>query len=101
MDNVIIKMICPHVKCTATDYITVNSLSGIYDVLMALVTTMQFCIYILPTLKEIKSHLDCHNDKPNEPRREKTGLRDFRPAPTQTGLYSHTRWLEAWNIVFR
>ena len=31
----------------------------------------------------------------NEPRREKTGLRGFRPGPTQTGLYNHTRWLEA------
>ena len=30
-----------------------------------------------------------------EPRREKTSLRDFRPGPTQTGLYSHRRWLEA------
>ena len=26
-----------------------------------------------------------------EPRREKTGLRDFRLGPTQTGLYSHRR----------
>ena len=26
---------------------------------------------------------------------EKTGLRGFRPGPTQTGLYSHRRWLEA------
>ena len=25
----------------------------------------------------------------NEPRYEKTGLRDFRPGPTQTGLYNH------------
>ena len=31
----------------------------------------------------------------NEPRCEKTGLRGFRPGPTQTGLYNHTRWLEA------
>ena len=31
----------------------------------------------------------------NEPRSEKTGLRGFRPGPTQTGLYSHRRWLEA------
>ena len=31
----------------------------------------------------------------NEPRSEKTGLRGFRPELTQTGLYSHTRWLEA------
>ena len=30
-----------------------------------------------------------------EPRSEKTGLRGFRPGPTQTGLHSHTRWLEA------
>ena len=32
---------------------------------------------------------------PNEPRCEKTGLRGFRPAPTQTGLYSHRRELGA------
>ena len=31
----------------------------------------------------------------NEPRCEKTGLRGFRPGPTQTGLYSYRRWLEA------
>ena len=30
-----------------------------------------------------------------EPRCEKTGLRGLRPGPTQTGLYNHTRWLEA------
>ena len=30
-----------------------------------------------------------------EPRCEKTGLRGFRLGPTQTGLYSHRRWLEA------
>ena len=30
-----------------------------------------------------------------EPRSEKTGLRSFRPGPTQTRLYSHRRWLEA------
>ena len=31
----------------------------------------------------------------NEPRCEKTGLRGFRPGPTQTVLYSYRRWLEA------
>ena len=31
----------------------------------------------------------------NEPRREKTGLRDFRPGLTQTDLYSHRSGLEA------
>ena len=34
----------------------------------------------------------------NEPRCEKTGLRGFRPAPTQTRLYSLRRWLEALNF---
>ena len=29
-----------------------------------------------------------------EPRCEKTGLRGFRPGPTQIGLYSYRRWLE-------
>ena len=31
----------------------------------------------------------------NEPRREKTGLRNFRPDLTQTNLYSHRKELEA------
>ena len=30
-----------------------------------------------------------------EPRCEKIGLRGSRPGPTQTGLYSLKRWLEA------
>ena len=29
------------------------------------------------------------------PRCENTGLRGFRPGPTQTGLYSHRSWQEA------
>ena len=37
----------------------------------------------------------------NEPRRQKTGLRGFRPGPTQTGLCSHRRWLETRNFGFR
>ena len=36
-----------------------------------------------------------------ELRCEKTGLGGFRPGPTQTGLYSHRRWLEAWHFGFR
>ena len=35
----------------------------------------------------------CHGSY--EPRREKTGLRGFRPGPTQTDLYSHRKELEA------
>ena len=34
-----------------------------------------------------------------EPRHEKTGLRGFRPGPTQTGLFSHRSRLEAWNLA--
>ena len=33
--------------------------------------------------------------KSHEPHCEKTGLRGFRPGPTQTGLYNQTIWLEA------
>ena len=29
-----------------------------------------------------------------------TGLRDFRPSPTQTELYSHRRWLKACHFGF-
>ena len=38
-----------------------------------------------------------------EPRCEKTGLRGFRPGPTQTRLYvyNHKIWLEGRNFVFR
>ena len=37
----------------------------------------------------------------NEPQREKTCFHGFRPGPTQTGLYSHRRRLEALNFTFR
>ena len=36
-----------------------------------------------------------------KPRRQKTGLRGFRPGPTQTRLGNHRRWLETWNFGFR
>ena len=36
-----------------------------------------------------------------EPRREKTGLRGFRPGPTQTGLYKLRKELETGNFGFR
>ena len=29
-----------------------------------------------------------------EPRHERTCIQDFRPGPIQTGLWSHTIWLE-------
>ena len=36
-----------------------------------------------------------------EPVHEKTNNLGFRPGPTQTGLYSHRRWIEAENFGFR
>ena len=36
-----------------------------------------------------------------EPRREKTGLRVFRPGPTQTGLYKLRKEIEACNFGFK
>ena len=33
--------------------------------------------------------------------REKTNNVDFWPSHTQTRLYSHWKWLEAWNFVLR
>ena len=38
---------------------------------------------------------------PDEPCHEKTCLHGFRPGPTQTGLYGHRKWLEAYNFEFR
>ena len=55
----------------------------------------------------LKSHIriinfmNCIEKFINEPVREKTNNLDFRPGPTQTGLYSHRRWLEAGNFGFR
>ena len=46
----------------------------------------------------------CRNlitDRRYEPRHEKTCLRGFRPGPTQTGLCSLRRQLEAGNFGFR
>ena len=36
-----------------------------------------------------------------EPRHKKTCLGGFRPGRTQTGVYSHRRWLEACNLESR
>ena len=43
----------------------------------------------------------CCNHLIIEPRCEKTGLRGFRPGPTQTPLHSHRRSLEPLNFGFR
>ena len=44
----------------------------------------------------VEAHLDKFPDAiAYEPVREKTNNLGFRPGLTQTGLYSHRRWLEA------
>ena len=45
--------------------------------------------------KTVLRYTGAQVDQTYEPRCEKTGLRGFRPGPTQTRLYSHRRWLEA------
>ena len=37
----------------------------------------------------------------NGPLREKNNNLNFRPGPTQTGLYCHRRWLEAGKFGYR
>ena len=55
------------------------------------------CFEMMATVYSVLT--ECNSETGNkaldEPRCEKTGLRGFRPCPTQTGLYSHKRWLEA------
>ena len=52
-------------------------------------------------MNRILSHVGTEQPLPGslsvlyEPRREKTGLRGFRPGPTQTGLYKLRKELEA------
>ena len=41
--------------------------------------------------KQCRSRSDCSSRS----RHDKTCCLGFRPGPTQTGLYSHRRWLEA------
>ena len=44
-------------------------------------------------------HLVCYTLQQLEPSHEKTNNLGFGPDPTQTGLYSHRRRLEAWAEV--
>ena len=48
-------------------------------------------------LSKMSQRLVVHSDVLllSGPRCEKTGLRGFRPGPTQTRLYSYRRWIEA------
>ena len=50
---------------------------------------------VVKTLRDQVTHHYVSTPIQYEPRSEKAGLRDFRPGPTQTRLYNHTRWLEA------
>ena len=51
--------------------------------------------HCVPNETDEKSRLKGVMGATCEPRREKTGLRGFRPGPTQTGLYKLRKELEA------
>ena len=77
-----------------------SKLSKVYDISYSLRERSKFCLSMW--LQECKSLAEnvvigCFNEASviNEPRREKTGLRGFRPGPTQTGLYKLRKELEA------
>ena len=61
---------------------------------------LPICLSLMKNSKRQFSHDGAHTCI-YEPRSVKTGLRCFRPGPTQTRLYSHRRWLEAQNFGFR
>ena len=52
-------------------------------------------LYLISAKCNNVTQYNCKAKHKNEPRCEKTGLQGFRPGRTQTGLYSHRRWLEA------
>ena len=56
--------------------------------------SMKFVLLINVKMQKIVGILT-FSGRLNEPHCVKTGLRGFRPGPTQTGLYSHRGWLEA------
>ena len=60
-----------------------------------LISSSAVLFYTLLKYNEAKVVVQQGNTSLFEPRSEKTGLRGFRPCPTQTGLYGHRRWPEA------
>ena len=55
-------------------------------------------LFVTVTLRGVSNKhclLSLFSFEPRCEKGEKTGLRGFRPGPTQTGLYSHRRWLVA------
>ena len=76
---------------TSTNYIS-NGRAAIFKVSLRGVFT---CLLGFDYLKQSDQRILY------EPVREKTNNLEFRPGPTQTGLYTHRRWLEARNFGFR
>ena len=68
-------------------YSDIYNFSAVWDILLKLYRSMQ---------RTLMFYLWKY-----EPRRQKTGLRGFRPGPLQIRLYSHRRWLETGNFGFR
>ena len=70
---------------------------GIFDVEVSISAVFTFCIYRLYSRYLVEHLLGMSSSLafPYEPRCGKTGLRGFRPVPTQTTLHNHRRKLEA------
>ena len=67
------------------------------------VTAKLICVFVFAYAKSRFSHDAAQYTETQvfEPCHNKTCLWGFQPGPTQTGLYSHRRWLEACNFGFR
>ena len=69
-----------------------GSYNGISDVFNG---KLQLCSDASPRLNAAYVFGTYYTQSVSEPCCEKTGLRGFRPGPTQTGLYRHRRLLDA------
>ena len=63
---------------------------AVYNVISALKMEAEMILPAVPACWPLRNCMNAY-----ESRCEKTGLRGFRPGPTQTRLYSYSRWLEA------
>ena len=70
------------------------SIFCIQEIHVHIASQMHKCNNLLKASFKQKHNYD-RNYFLNEPVREKTNNLGFRPGLTQTGLYSHRRWLEA------
>ena len=89
--NIKCPIICPFILHVITPIIKLNIFNCIHESTRLLLLRFNCRFNIkLKLLLKMKHCLD-----KNEPSHEKSNNLDFRPGPTQTGLYSHRKQLEA------